>query len=165
MAEKVIQRTKHSSPLHIKKRRSSTLGPLFLPFTLLNLPHGHHSVCRSSKHPAQHHYMKSKEASSLIQHICRTISVVTQANSGQIKAEYPGKMLEAREAAQVSEVYRHCPLDQQSSRAGPTADPAENPAVGQECMGYFLRKLHTEGVITEKQEEKFQSCPLTAEVQ
>jgi len=32
-------------------------------------------------------------------------------------------------------------------------------------MGYFLRKLHTEGDITEKQEEKIQSCPLTVEVQ
>lgn len=32
-------------------------------------------------------------------------------------------------------------------------------------MGYFLSELHTEQDITEKQEEKFQSCPLTAEVQ
>jgi len=43
--------------------------------------------------------MKSKEASSLAQHIFRRISVVPQRNCGQIKAEYPRKMPEARGAA------------------------------------------------------------------
>lgn len=90
MAEKVIQRTKHSSPLH-SKGWFNTLSTFLLPFTLLNLPYRHHSVCRPSKHPAQHHSTKSKEASSLAQHICRRISVVTQGNCRLIKAEYPRK--------------------------------------------------------------------------
>lgn len=72
MAKKIIQRTKHTSPLHSRKGRSSTFGNLLLPFILLNLnlPYRHHSIWRLSKH----HYTKSKEASShtahLHEHLC-----------------------------------------------------------------------------------------------
>lgn len=69
-AKKIIQRTKHTSPLHSRKGRSSTFGNLLLPFILLNLPYRHHSIWRLSKH----HYTKSKEASShtahLHEHLC-----------------------------------------------------------------------------------------------
>lgn len=97
MAEEIRQRTKCSSPLHSKKRRSSTT--LLLPFTLLNLPYGHHSAADPPNIQPANHYMKNKAASSLAQHICKRISVVTQGNYGQIKAEQPRKIPEARGAA------------------------------------------------------------------